>query len=353
MKVNFKTIFVQSSLLSSDFYKSRIKQVLSKFPDAEIQEVKSHNSIEELRSIDPVQWVKSKRDYLVLGYKSGLNSVPNTKSSDFIAPSHVTGCLASCQYCYVARYTGGSNPARAFINIDEIVDSIDSHQKKLGAKPKPNQQDPVKWIYDIGCNNDNSLDALYIDNPLILIERFASMDNAKASFATKFVNEEAWSSVDPKGNTRIRYSLMPQEISTHIDIRTSRISDRIASINNLVDMGYEVHVNFSPVVIYGGNRWIHAWKELFDEINDTLTARAKKQLKCEVIFLTHSESLHELNMKWNPKGESFLHGQAPMHPKYNKPDVLVYNYKLKAQMVKRFVAGIQKYLPYCKVRYAF
>lgn len=353
MKVNFKKIFVQSSLLKNQYYKERINQITSNFPQAEVQEIKTHNHVDELRSIDPVQWVKSKRDYLVLGYKSGLESIPNTKSSDFIAPSHVTGCLASCQYCYVARYTGGSNPARAFINIDEIADSIDNHQKKLGPKTNPNQQDPVKWIYDIGCNNDNSLDALYIDNPLILIERFASMQNAKASFATKFVNEEAWSRVDPKGNTRIRYSLMPQQVSTHIDIRTSKISDRIASINNLVDMGYEVHVNFSPVVIYGGKQWIYDWKELFDEINDTLTERSKKQLKCEVIFLTHSESLHQLNMKWNPKGESFLYGQAPMHTKYNKPDVLVYDYKLKKHLVQRFVFGIQKYMPYCQVRYAF
>jgi DNA repair photolyase len=350
---NFKTIFYEETIDSDPIWKSNAEETLLKFPEAEVIKVKSHQRISQLYNMNAEDWIKTKKDYLVLGIKKGLQHEANTKSSDFIAASHTSGCIASCQYCYVARNTGGSNPAKAFVNVNEIIDSIDTHQKRLGFKAAPNQQDPLLWVYDIGCNSDNSLDALYTNNPIKIIEAFAKMQYAKASFATKFVNEKAWLAVDPKGKTRIRYSLMPQEVSTYVDIRTSRITDRIKSVNNLVEAGYEVHFNFSPVIVYGGDQWAKDWKNLWDEINDTLTQKAKDQMKCEVIFLTHSAKLHDINMSWNPKGESFLTGHVPMHAKYNKPDVLVYNYEDKKKLVERFTNGLNKYIPYCKVRYIF
>lgn len=353
MNVDFKKIFYEEDIDLNEDYKETALETIKRFPNAEIIKVKSHNKIKELYEMDPKQWIKSKRDYLVLGIKKDLTHQVNTKSSDFIAASSTTGCIASCQYCYVARNTGGSNVAKTYVNINEIIASLDKHQKKLGPKTQPNQQDDKLWVYDIGCNNDNSLDALYTNNPIKIIKAFAEMQNAKASLATKFVNEEAWLSVDPKGKTRIRYSLMPQEVSRYVDIRTSLISDRIKSINNLVNAGYEVHANFSPVIVYNGDQWAKDWKKLWEEMNDVLTQKAKDQLKCEVIFLTHSQKLHELNMEWNPKGESFLVGHIDQHEKFNKPDVLVYNYAEKKKLVERFTNGINKYIPYCKIRYIF
>ena len=353
MNVNFKTIFYEEAIDSKEEYKKAAEETLQKFPEAKVIKVKSHNRIKELYEMDPKQWIKAKKDYLVLGIKKDLTHQLNTKSSDYIAASSTTGCIASCQYCYVARNSGSSNVAKAYVNINEIINSIDKHQKSLGRKTTPNQQDPSLWVYDIGCNNDNSLDALYTNNPIKVIEAFSKMENAKASLATKFVNEEAWLKVDPKGKTRIRYSLMPQEVSTFVDIRTSKISDRIKSMNNLVEAGYEVHANFSPVIVYGGDQWTKDWKKLWEEMNDTLTQKVKDQLKCEVIFLTHSQKLHDLNMEWNPKGEEFLVGQIYQHEKYNKPDVLVYNYEDKKRLVDRFKNGINKYIPYCNIRYIF
>jgi len=35
-------------------------------------------------------------------------------------------------------------------------------------------------------------------------------------------------------------------------------------------------------------------------------AAAKRQLKSEIIFLTHNEALHEVNLRWRPKAEEWL-----------------------------------------------
>ncbi len=45
---------------------------------------------------------------------------------------------------------------------------------------------------------------------------------------------------------------MPERIAKVVDVRTSSITERIEAINDFVQAGYEVHLNFSPVIVYDG-----------------------------------------------------------------------------------------------------
>ncbi|HVF28212.1 MAG TPA: hypothetical protein VM943_08225 [Pyrinomonadaceae bacterium] len=353
MRLDFKKIFVQGAIDTNPAWRARADDIIARFPGAEVAPVESHWKIPELFGSDPADWTKTKRENLVLGIKSGLSHTKNGRSADFIATSNSNGCLSSCQYCYVSRRKGGSNPLTVFVNIEQIADSIRRHQRKLGPKSEPNQCDPAYWTYDIGCNADLSLDALVCDNPGYLVREFATMEYAKATFATKTVNDDYWTKFDPQGRTRIRYSLMPQSVARYVDIGTSPMSERIASINNLIEAGYEIHLNFSPIIPYGGEVWRHDWVELWREIDDTLSERAKSQLQCEAFFLTHSEALHDLNMQWNPKGEEFLWSPSLQVPKKTAPDLVVYDYNWRRGELERFKRGVEKYLPYCPVRYSF
>lgn len=80
-----------------------------------------------------------------------------------------------------------------------------------------------------------------------------------------------------------------------LHVRTSAITDRIEGVKDLVDADYEVHLKFSPVIYY--DAWFQDYKDLFIQINDTLSKKAKDQLKCEIFFLTHNTMLHDINMK--------------------------------------------------------
>ncbi|MEV0387861.1 spore photoproduct lyase family protein [Nonomuraea sp. NPDC050643] len=113
--------------------------------------------------------------------------------------------------------------------------------------------------YDIGETSDCSLDATVPENVRDLVELFRDLPNAKAGFATKYVDRELleW---EPRGRTRVRFSLMPVADSKLLDIRTSPVADRIAAINDFVAAGYEVHVDFSPVVVGEGR--LESWAEL-------------------------------------------------------------------------------------------
>ena len=87
---------------------------------------------------------------------------------------------------------------------------------------KSGSQNPIwkYWVYDIGENSERSVDALICDNVHDFIALFRDRPNAKASFATKFVNREMLG-FDPRRKTRIRFSLMPQSIAKVVDVLRS------------------------------------------------------------------------------------------------------------------------------------
>ena len=344
-----RRIYLESAVV--DYPRGR--EVLARFPEAERIEVASHWKIPQLS--DPAlaeDWLKIKREVLVLGVKKGLQMRPNGRSADFIAPSSSNGCAMACAYCYVGRRKGYANPISVFVNIDETTRAIARHAAKLGAKPEPNSIDPSAWVYDLGENGDLSVDAAISDNVRDLVAAFRTLSNAKGSFATKYVNRELLD-YDPQGRTRVRFSLMPETIAKVVDVRTSPMAERIRAINDFVVAGYEVHVNFSPVIVH--EHWEAEWRALFTDLNDALSPAAKAQLKCEVIFLTHNAGLHELNLQWHAKAEQWLWRPDLQEQKLSESGMenLRYRARWKRQWLDRFLGWLHETLPYCEVRYAF
>lgn len=332
----------------------RGQQVLARFPDAEIIDVESHWQIPSLHgnegNVD--RWVRVKTEDLVLGVKKSLTARPNGRSADWIAPSTANGCAMACAYCYVPRRKGYANPVTVFTNIDAIIGYLGRHIRRQGAKPAPNQCDPADWVYDIGENSDCSVDATISDNVADLIAFFARQAGAKASFATKYVNRDLLD-LDPRRGTRIRFSLMPEADSRLLDIRTSTIDDRLAVLNDFVDAGYEVHLNFSPVVLSAG--WRERWTELLRRLDDATDERFKQQAAVEIITLTHNRDLHEVNLGWHPKAEEVLWTPGIQQTKRSQTGGINVRYRntVKADAVHTMVELIATHAPWLTVRYAF
>ena len=334
---------------------ARGREVLARFPDAERVEVASHWRIPELNGDqgNVGAWNRTKKTVLVLGAKKGLNIRSFYRSADFIAPSQANGCAMACGYCYVARRKGYANPITTFVNIAQIMGAIGRHADKQGMKLEATQPDADLWVYELGTNSDLSVDAAVSDNVKDLVGLFRELPNAKATFATKFVNRELLE-YDPRGKTRLRFSLMPPETSKLVDVRTSKVEDRVAAMDDFVEAGYEVNVNFGPVILKPG--WLQDYAELFEMMDDALSERTKAQLSAEIIFLTHSEELHEVNMGWHPEGEKLLWRPDIQEHKTSQASgerVLRYERNMKRVKVREFRELLAEKLPYCKVRYAF
>ena len=333
----------------------RGREILGRFPGAERVEVPSHWNIPELHGNagGVGDWATNKKSVLVLGVKKGLGIRSFYRSADFIAPSLANGCAMACGYCYVGRRKGYANPITTFVNAGEIMGAVEKHAAKQGFKFEGTQADDDLWVYEFGTNSDLSVDAAISDNVKDFVGLFRELPNAKATFATKFVNRELLD-YDPQRKTRLRFSLMPPEVSKLVDVRTSPVGRRVAAINDFVEAGYEVNVNFGPVIFKDG--WLEDYAELFGMLDAALSPRARGQLAAEVIFLTHTQELHEVNLGWHPKGEKVLWRPDVQEYKTSQASgerVLRYERNLKRGLVREFRALLLEKMPYCKVRYAF
>lgn len=115
---------------------ARGRQIFERFPEAERIEVPSHWKIPGLHGNEgnASDWLRIKRDVLVLGVRKSLKCEPNTRSSDFIAPGLSNGCASSCVYC-VAEGTlistpQGPKPVEQ-IQDGDAVSSFDSSSGQL------------------------------------------------------------------------------------------------------------------------------------------------------------------------------------------------------------------------------
>ncbi|MEV0748789.1 spore photoproduct lyase family protein [Streptomyces sp. NPDC050273] len=348
--LDVREVYAEPAALDSP----RGRQIMSRVPGARVTEVASHWRIPSLHGNDGniSRWVRIKSETLVLGVKRTLETRPNGRSADWIAPGASNGCAMACAYCYVPRRKGYANPITLFTNIEAIVAHIRRHVRAQGPKKEPNQCDPEAWVYDIGENGDCSIDALVSDNTADLIAAFRGLPTAKASFATKFVNPDLLA-LDPQGRTRVRFSLMPPEDARLLDIRTSPVAERIAAAADFLDAGYEVHFNLSPVVLRPG--WQQDWSTLLTHLDDALPARVKRQAAAEIIMLTHNESLHKVNLGWHPRAEEVLWQPAAQETKRSQNGAINVRYSLeiKRQSLTRIQQLLSAHAPWLRVRYAF
>ncbi|MFZ4299672.1 spore photoproduct lyase family protein [Streptomyces cinereoruber] len=332
----------------------RGRQIIARFPGARIVETESHWRVPHLHGNagNVERWVRIKRDTLVLGERKSFVVRPNGRSADWIAPGLSNGCAMACAYCYVPRRKGFANPVTVFTNVDRVLAVLGRHVAAAGPKREPNQCDDRAWVYDIGENGDCSVDDLISDNTADLVRAFRRWPTAKASFATKFVNPDLLR-LDPRGRTRIRFSVMPPDDSRLLDVRTSPVPDRLAAAADFLDAGYEVHFNLSPVVIRPG--WERAWGELLRAMDDVLPRRVKDQAAAEVITLTHNEDLHEVNLGWHPRAEEVLWRPDLQQPKRSENGARNVRYRTgtKASAVESLRRLIEARAPWLRVRYAF
>ncbi|MGW5613050.1 spore photoproduct lyase family protein [Streptomyces sp. NPDC003877] len=332
----------------------RGRLITARFPDARVIMVDSHWRIPGLHGNEGnvERWVRVKGETLVLGEKKTLTTRPNGRSADWIAPGPSNGCAMACAYCYVPRRKGYANPVTVFTNIERIIAHLGRHVARQGRKPEPNQCDPEAWVYDIGENGDCSVDALICDNTADLVHAFRQWPTAKASFATKFVNPDLLA-LDPRGRTRIRFSVMPPDDARLLDVRTSPVAERIGAAADFLDAGYEVHFNLSPVVVRPG--WQDAWAELLVHLDDVLPHRVKEQAAAEVIMLTHNQELHEVNLGWHPRAEDVLWRPELQQAKRSQNGALNVRYRnqAKSEAVQTLRTLIDRHAPWLRVRYAF
>ena len=271
---------------------------------------------------------------------------PSGRSTDFISPSFGYGCLYNCSYCYMKRHK--DKGLTVATNTGDILTAINNHAY-FTPVDKPNQTHAEYTTYDISCNEDFALHAKYHQWEKIF-EFFRDHPIAMGSFATKYVNPKL-TLFDPQGKVRIRYSLMPQHKSSLHEPSTSKIINRIKAIDTFIDAGYDVHINFSPVIVYDG--WLEDYADLFNMVNDYV--QYKDQVLSEVIFLTHNFKKHVVNLARHPETEIDLWVAERQETKVSMYGGENTRYKLglKSEYIRQFKQLHNQIIPWNTIRYIF
>lgn len=271
---------------------------------------------------------------------------PSGRSSDFISPSFGYGCLLNCSYCYMKRHKPEGLDVAT--NTNDILTAINNHAF-FATVDKPNQTDPEYVTYDIACNEDFALHAKHHEWEKIFTF-FRDHPVAKATLATKIVPDR-FLTFDPKGKVRIRFSLMPQKISSILEPETASIEDRLRAVDRFIAAGYDIHLNFSPVIYYDG--WEDDYVELFHLVDELVDN--KECVKAEVIFLTHNENKHIYNMNQGLPGEDLLWTPDVQEAKTSEYGGMNIRYKsgLKSDMIAVFKDLHGCIIPWNQIRYIF
>ena len=274
---------------------------------------------------------------------------PSGRSTDFISPSFGHGCLYNCTYCYMKRHK--PEGLSVATNTMDILTEINSHAFFADVE-KPNQTGDY-ITYDISCNEDFALHAKYHDWKTIF-KFFRDHPLAMGSFATKYVNKELLT-FGPEGKIRIRFSLMPYELMEHLEPNTSKLYERLRAVYEFRNAGYEVHLNFSPVIVH--DNWLRHYESLFRVIasfakNDGWDNDA---VKAEVIFLTHNEQKHLYNVANKLPGEEFLYTPKIQETKTSQygGNNLRYEHRRKQDYIRQFTELHDRLLPWNTIRYIF
>jgi spore photoproduct lyase len=208
-----------------------------------------------------------------------LDTKNNNNSANCIAPNLIYGCFGGCvnTYCYMSRYNG----TRVFVNtnVNDIFNSVVEWEKSF--TKVPDQQDPIYTMVDIACNTDLVLMQKHLPEPLIdYLKRYDDHPTLNSTMATKYPSMLELDVNHFNKKPRVRVSLMPQLYADILEPKMQDTESRIHEINRLKDLGWEVHINYSPVI------FARFWEESYDELFKMVRSIAGEN-KCEVIALTN------------------------------------------------------------------
>ncbi len=263
----------------------------------------------------------------------------NNNSANCIAPNLIYGCFGGCvdTYCYMSRYNG----KRVFVNtnVDDIFESVVKWEE--GFTKVPDQQDPKYTMVDVACNTDLVLMQKHLPEPLIdYLKRYDDHPQLNSTMATKYPKLLKLDVNHFNKKPRVRVSLMPQRFADVLEPKMQKVADRIPEINRLKDLGWEVHVNYSPLVFY--KKWKQDYSELFKMVKDIAGVN-----KCEVIALTNHA---------NQMARSSDQAKELMSLSYevkNSSGVMRYPLKHKTRLLEEFKELYSQYFDLDTIRYIF
>jgi spore photoproduct lyase len=217
--------------------------------------------IQKISSIIPGttegQKYASGKKTLVVAVKKSLKFEVCKPSADF-GFSLVTGCPASCEYCYLYTTQSSKPYLRTYVNLEEIFDSVKKHIARNNNR---------LTTFEVASAGD-PLAIEHITGSLArTIEFFGALDNARLRVVTKFSNVEPLLGLKHNGRTRFRVSINSRYVIKNFEHNTASFDERIEAASKLAEAGYPIGFIVAPIMI------CDCWKEEYLELLEKLRSR--------------------------------------------------------------------------------
>ncbi len=232
--------------------------------------------IQKISSIIPGttnrQRYASGKKTLVVTVKKSLRFDVCKPSADFEF-SLVTGCPASCEYCYLYTTQSSKPYLRTYVNLEEIFDSIKKHISRNGNR---------LTTFEVASAGD-PLAIEHITGSLArTIEFFGALDNARLRVVTKFNNVNPLLGLKHNGRTRFRVSINSRYVIKNFEHNTADFDERIEAASKLAAAGYPIGFIVAPIMIY--DRWKEEYLELLEKLRRRIdTGKSTEPVTFELI----------------------------------------------------------------------
>ena len=196
-------------------------------------------------------------------------------------------------------------------------------------------------MVDVACNTDLVLMQKHCPIPLVdYLKMYDDHPEINTTMATKYPSLLKLDVSHFNKKPRVRVSIMPQSYSTILEPKMQSIESRIHDINRLKKLGWEVHINFSPVIIYKDFR--KEYRNLFSQVKEIAGIN-----KCEVIFLTNHPNQME-RVDGLASEMMFKSNQVK-----NKMGVMRYPLEYKSKAIQIFKDEYSEFFDVNTIRYIF
>lgn len=271
MKPDFDAIYYEPGSLDYELG----KYLKTKFMDLPWIEIKSHNRIPELSSMDNKSFPILKQ-HLIIGTRKTHKYVENHKVSDWLVPYTSSGCRAMCLYCYLVCNYNKCSYLRLFVNREDMLNKL----------LKFSYTTPKQQTFEIGSNSDLILENTITNNLPWTIEDFGKNGCGYLTFPSKFNMVEPLLNLNHQGKTIFRMSVNPEEIIRRVELGTSSLDERITALNQMSNAGYPVGLLIAPVILVPN--WDAFYEELIIHLASMLNEKIKQSGFIEIILMTYS-----------------------------------------------------------------
>jgi len=231
----------------------------------------AHHRVTGIPGKTPQAGYREAKRTLVVGVKKSLTLDPCRPSADYQFALG-TSCPGGCQYCYLASTLGKKPYIRIYVNLKEILASVERYIKK---------NLPEITTFEAASTSD-PLAVEHITGSLRrTIEFFGRQEHGRMRVVSKFAAVDSLLNTAHQGHTTFRFSLNTEFIIKSYEGNTADFHERLVAAGKMAAAGYPIGFIIAPLFIY--ENWRQDYRRLLTLLAKELGPAAKTELSFELI----------------------------------------------------------------------